>query len=119
MNKDDKKIAIGVLKLLLFGAFCKVGFDIHTYLSIEDTMDNLKLVLLLVIAALLLVIIVVMIVLSVSKQKRIDKARRDNKRKVNALENQMMSTSNNMRRNGQNINNRQNLMGRQGSNQRR
>ena len=97
MNKEDKKIFKLILQLLIFGAFCKVGFNIHSYLSIKDTLDTTRDILLLVILIVILIVLITTIGMAILKIKNRKKYIEETKRKLNNLENKMKSTSNKKR----------------------
>ena len=102
MSENDKKIIKGIVSLLVLGAFCKLGFDVNTYLSIQDTVEDAKTVLILFIVAAVLLIVICVVAFKIKKEKDIAKKRQANRHKrTNTLENQMMGSNRNVNRNNQ------------------
>lgn len=99
MDKNDKRILKLIVQLLIFGAFCKVGFNIHSYLSIKDTLDTAKDILLLVILVIILIILFITVVVAILKIDNKKKDIENTKRKINRLESKMKSTTNKKNRN--------------------
>lgn len=101
MNKDDKKIIKLLLYLIIFGAFCKVGFDVHTYLSVYNALDTIKELLILVILAIIIFIAFCYIVVTIFRNRDKKKYIRDTKSKISRLESKMKSTSEFKKKNNQ------------------
>ena len=99
MNNDDKKIIKLILYLCIFGAFCKVGFDVHTYLSIYKTVDDIQDILFMLLAAIVILVSFCFIAITILKSREKKKDIEKTKNKLNRLESKMKSTATKKRNN--------------------